>query len=90
MSESWTIGVVKATSSARTRRRWRSRAISAWPRCTRQGRIGLLKPTIRLVRLAPMRAQHGSDVVLAQPGDNWMLHVVAEQIREGDLAGSSA
>ena len=49
-----------------------------------QGRTGLLKPTIRPVW--PGAYACGTAVtVLAQPGDNWMLHVAAEQIREGDL-----
>ena len=49
-----------------------------------QGRTGLLKPYIRPVW--PGAAACGTAVTaLAQPGDNWMLHVVAEMIRPGDI-----
>ena len=49
-----------------------------------QGRIGLLKPYMRPVYAGA--ATCGTAVtVLAQPGDNWMLHVVAEMIRPGDI-----
>jgi 4-hydroxy-4-methyl-2-oxoglutarate aldolase len=49
-----------------------------------QGRIGLLKPYMRPVYTGA--ATCGTAVtVLAQPGDNWMLHVVAEMIRPGDI-----
>jgi 4-hydroxy-4-methyl-2-oxoglutarate aldolase len=49
-----------------------------------QGRIGLLKPYLRPVYAGA--AVSGTAVtVLAQPGDNWMLHVVAEMIRPGDV-----
>ena len=49
-----------------------------------QGRTGLLKPFMRPVW--PRAAACGTAVtVLAQPGDNWMLHVVAEMIRPGDV-----
>jgi 4-hydroxy-4-methyl-2-oxoglutarate aldolase len=49
-----------------------------------QGRTGLLKPYLRPVW--PGAAVCGTAVtVLAQPGDNWMLHVVAETIRPGDV-----
>lgn len=49
-----------------------------------QGRIGLLKPYMRPVYAGA--ATCGTAVtVLAQPGDNWMLHVVAEMIRPGDV-----
>jgi 4-hydroxy-4-methyl-2-oxoglutarate aldolase len=49
-----------------------------------QGRRGLLKPFMRPVW--PRASASGSAVtVLAQPGDNWMLHVVAEVIRPGDI-----
>jgi 4-hydroxy-4-methyl-2-oxoglutarate aldolase len=49
-----------------------------------QGRTGLLKSYLRPVY--PGAAACGTAVtVLAQPGDNWMLHVVAEMIRPGDV-----
>ncbi len=49
-----------------------------------QGRSGLLKPYMRPVY--PGASVFGTAVtVLAQPGDNWMLHVVAEMIQPGDV-----
>ena len=48
------------------------------------GRVGLMKPYMRPVY--PGARLCGTAVtVLLQPGDNWMLHVAAEQIREGDV-----
>ncbi|MBI0331811.1 4-carboxy-4-hydroxy-2-oxoadipate aldolase/oxaloacetate decarboxylase [Burkholderia plantarii] len=48
------------------------------------GRVGLMKPYMRPVH--PGAQAGGTAVtVLLQPGDNWMLHVAAEQIRPGDL-----
>lgn len=48
------------------------------------GRVGLLRPYIRPV-------YHGAKLcgpavtVLLQPGDNWMMHVAAEQVQDGDV-----
>ncbi len=48
------------------------------------GRVGLLKPYIRPIYTSA--ALCGTAVtVLLQPGDNWMMHVAAEQIQPGDV-----
>ncbi|MBM3819852.1 MAG: 4-carboxy-4-hydroxy-2-oxoadipate aldolase/oxaloacetate decarboxylase [Acidimicrobiia bacterium] len=48
------------------------------------GRVGLMKPYMRPIY--PGAHVCGTAVtVLLHPGDNWMLHVVAEQVQEGDV-----
>ena len=48
------------------------------------GRVGLMKPYMRPIY--PGSQVSGTAVtVLLQPGDNWMLHVVAEQVQPGDI-----
>jgi 4-hydroxy-4-methyl-2-oxoglutarate aldolase len=48
------------------------------------GRVGLMKTTMRPI-YAGAQVSGTAVTVLLQPGDNWMLHVVAEQIRPGDI-----
>jgi 4-hydroxy-4-methyl-2-oxoglutarate aldolase len=48
------------------------------------GRVGLMKPYMRPVYSGAQMC--GTAVtVLLQPGDNWMMHVAAEQIQPGDV-----
>jgi 4-hydroxy-4-methyl-2-oxoglutarate aldolase len=48
------------------------------------GRVGLMKPYMRPIWPGAQAA--GTAVtVLLHPGDNWMMHVVAEQIQPGDV-----
>ncbi len=49
------------------------------------GRVGLMKPYMRPVYQGAKIC--GTAVtVLLQPGDNWMMHVAAEQLQPGDVA----
>jgi 4-hydroxy-4-methyl-2-oxoglutarate aldolase len=48
------------------------------------GRVGLMKPYMRPVYTGAQTC--GTAVtVLLQPGDNWMMHVAAEQLQPGDV-----
>jgi 4-hydroxy-4-methyl-2-oxoglutarate aldolase len=55
------------------------------------GRLGLMKPYMRPIYTGAQISSTAVTVLL-HPGDNWMLHVVAEQIEPGDIvvAGISA
>lgn len=48
------------------------------------GRAGLMKPYMRPVYNGECVCGNAVTVLL-QPGDNWMMHVAAELIREGDI-----
>ena len=48
------------------------------------GRVGLMKPYLRPI-YAGGHVCGPAVTVLLHPGDNWMMHVVAEQIQAGDV-----
>ena len=47
------------------------------------GRMGLMQPYMRPIH--PAQVSGTAVTVLLHPGDNWMMHVAAEQIQPGDI-----
>jgi 4-hydroxy-4-methyl-2-oxoglutarate aldolase len=48
------------------------------------GRVGLMKPYMRPI-YSGVQVSGTAVTVLLHPGDNWMMHVAAEQIQPGDV-----
>ncbi len=48
------------------------------------GRVGLMRPVLKPI-YAGAHCCGTAITVLLQPGDNWMMHVAAEQIEPGDI-----
>ena len=48
------------------------------------GRVGLMKPYMRPI-YAGAQLCGTAVTVLLHPGDNWMMHLAAEQLRQGDV-----